>query len=77
MPRGGGFLLIYSITSRESFEEVLTFYQEILQSKNGGSFPVVLIANKSDMEHERQVGTNGRPPPSPSITFFRPFRRNG
>lgn len=30
-PPGEGFLLVYSITSRSSFEEVSTFHQQILR----------------------------------------------
>lgn len=30
-PSGEGFLLVYSITSRSSFEEVSTFHQQILR----------------------------------------------
>jgi len=36
---GEGFLLVYSITSRSSFEEVSTFHQQILRvSPNLGTF---------------------------------------
>ena len=63
MRMGEGFLLVYSITSRNSFEEVSTFHQRIQQVKNKDSFPVILIANKCDREYERQVGSNGAYPP--------------
>jgi len=51
-----GFLLVYSITSRRSFEEVVTAYQLILRSKRKGRFSVILVANKCDLESEREVG---------------------
>jgi hypothetical protein len=60
MRTGEGFLLVYSITSRNSFEEISTFHQQILRVKDQDSFPVVLIANKCDLEYERQVGMNGK-----------------
>jgi GTPase KRas protein len=63
-----GFLLVYSITSRNSFEEISTFEQQILRVKDKVSFPIILIANKCDLMHGRQVGMNGtsrRTPPSP------------
>jgi len=72
MRTGEGFLLVYSITSRNSFEEISTFHQQILRVKDKDSFPVILIANKCDLEYERQVGMNGtyphtRPSPGPSV----------
>ena len=36
MRSGEGFLLVYSITSRSSFEEVQTFFQQILRVKGKG-----------------------------------------
>jgi len=62
MRTGEGFLLVYSITSRNSFEEISTFHQQILRVKDKDSFPVILIANKCDLEYERQVGMNGAVP---------------
>ncbi|OBZ72409.1 Ras-like protein [Grifola frondosa] len=61
MRTGEGFLLVYSITSRNSFEEISTFYQQILRVKDQDSFPVIVVANKSDLEYERQVGMNVLP----------------
>lgn len=60
MRTGEGFLLVYSITSRNSFEEISTFHQQILRVKDQDSFPVVVVANKCDLEFERQVGMNGK-----------------
>ena len=59
MRTGEGFLLVYSITSRDSFEEISTFHQQILRVKDQDSFPVIVVANKCDLEYERQVGMNG------------------
>jgi GTPase KRas protein len=56
---GQGFLLVYSITSRNSFEDISTFYQYILRAKDLDYFPVIIVANKCDLEYERQVGING------------------
>ena len=50
---------MYSITSRNSFEEIRTFYQQILRVKGRDSFPVILVATKCDLEYERQVGVDG------------------
>ncbi|CAK5268816.1 unnamed protein product [Mycena citricolor] len=60
MRTGEGFLLVYSITSRDSFEEISTYHQQILRVKDMDSFPVIVVANKCDLEYERQVGMNGQ-----------------
>jgi GTPase KRas protein len=57
MRNGEGFLLVYSITSRMSFEEISTFHQQICRVKDKDLFPMVLVANKSDLESERQVSS--------------------
>ena len=59
MRAGEGFLLVYSITSRNSFEEIRTFHQQISRVKGQDSFPFILVANKCDLEYERQVGVDG------------------
>lgn len=62
MISGEGFLLVYSVTSRTSFEEIRTFYQQILRVKDQDAVPMILIANKCDLEYERQVSRNGEIP---------------
>lgn len=59
MRTGEGFLLVYSLTSRESFEEIVTFHDQILRVKDREKFPMVIVANKSDLENERQVSLSG------------------
>jgi len=63
MRTGEGFLLVYSITSRSSFEEISTFQQQILRVKDRDSYPIVVVANKADLEHERQVSSQGKVTP--------------
>ena len=58
MRDGEGFILMCSITSRESFEKISPFHQQILQIKDKGNFSTVLVGNKCDLEHECQVGAN-------------------
>ncbi|KAG1175532.1 hypothetical protein G6F70_004681 [Rhizopus microsporus] len=55
MRNGEGFILVYSITSYLSFEEVNTFYQQIRRVKDRDFFPMILVGNKCDLEGERQV----------------------
>jgi GTPase KRas len=62
MRTGEGFLLVYSITSRSSFEEISTFQQQILRVKDVEGYPIIVVANKSDLPEERQVSTQGMSP---------------
>lgn len=59
MRSGEGFLLVYSITSRLSFEEITPFYHQILRVQDRQSYPMVLVGNKKDLEFERQVSSQG------------------
>lgn len=55
MHTGEGFLLVYSIIDRNSFEEIPKFYRQILRVKDKVDFPMILVANKADLEVERVV----------------------
>ena len=50
-----GFILVYSITDRESFNLVQTIYYKVRDELNGGNQPIILIGNKSDLTSQRQV----------------------
>ncbi|ELP95336.1 ras, putative [Entamoeba invadens IP1] len=55
-----GYLLVYPINSKEKFKEVVVFHQRIYKELNKTSdekIALVLCANKSDLEQERQVST--------------------
>eukprot|EP00049_Salpingoeca_infusionum_P003808 m.71001 g.71001 ORF g.71001 m.71001 type:complete len:195 (+) comp12279_c0_seq1:992-1576(+) len=58
MRTGEGFLLVYSIIDKNSFEEIQTFHSQILRVKDKDDFPMILVGNKSDLDSERQV-SNG------------------
>lgn len=64
MRTGEGFLLVYSITSRQSYEEIMTFQQQILRVKDKDYFPIIVVGNKCDLEGERQVSKEGTLHPS-------------
>eukprot|EP01101_Sappina_pedata_P005995 TRINITY_DN287_c0_g1_i1.p1 TRINITY_DN287_c0_g1~~TRINITY_DN287_c0_g1_i1.p1 ORF type:complete len:187 (-),score=60.55 TRINITY_DN287_c0_g1_i1:25-585(-) len=53
--RGQGFLCVYSIASRSSFDEITLFRDQILRVKDSDSVPFSLCGNKSDLDHQRQV----------------------
>ena len=48
MRTGEGFLLVYSITDRQSFEEIMTFQQQILRVKDKDYFPMIVVGNKPE-----------------------------
>jgi GTPase SAR1 family protein len=69
-----GFLLVYSILDKASFDYIQRFRRHVLEIRNIGSssvskadqqtgassstIPCVLVANKADMVHLRQVPTH-------------------
>ena len=56
MRSGQGFLIVYSVTSRSSFDwEINSFREGILRVKDMDSVPMVLVGNKCDLDEERQV----------------------
>lgn len=55
MRTGEGFLLVYSITSRQSFEEMITYQQQILRVKDRDYFPIIVVGNKCDLDKDRAV----------------------
>ena len=69
MRTGEGFLLVYSITSRQSFEEILTFQQQILRVKDKDYFPIIIVGNKCDLDAEREVSRQGTLSDRPEIYF--------
>ncbi|KAI8869345.1 ras-domain-containing protein [Ramicandelaber brevisporus] len=55
-----GFLLVFSITSRSSFDEVLqmiNFIRRIKDLGTTGSWPISVVGNKADLEYLRQIRT--------------------
>eukprot|EP01098_Paradermamoeba_levis_P017152 TRINITY_DN966_c0_g1_i4.p1 TRINITY_DN966_c0_g1~~TRINITY_DN966_c0_g1_i4.p1 ORF type:complete len:190 (-),score=64.75 TRINITY_DN966_c0_g1_i4:59-628(-) len=57
MRTGQGFVCVYAITSRSSFDEITSFRSQILRVKDAEKVPMVLVGNKADLESERQVTT--------------------
>ena len=53
-----GFIMVYSITSRKSFDKLSSLYEHLLIVKDRDILPMVLIGNKCDLEIERQVSTD-------------------
>ncbi|XP_059165063.1 ras-related protein M-Ras-like [Physella acuta] len=55
MRKGDGFLLVYSVTDRQSFENISNFHTQILRVKDRDTFPMIIAANKVDLLHQRLV----------------------
>ncbi|GAB6018586.1 Ras-protein R-Ras2 [Chamberlinius hualienensis] len=57
MRSGEGFLLVFSVTERSSFEEIYKFHKQILRVKDRDEFPMLMVGNKADLEQQRTVST--------------------
>lgn len=61
-----GYVLVYSIASRASFEMIQTVYDKILNYTGTSTIPCVLVGQKSDLHsqryatHSRQASAGGR-----------------
>jgi GTPase KRas protein len=55
MRTGEGFILVYSITSRPSFDAVQTLQQQLLSIKKKSYVPMILVGTKCHKEHKRAV----------------------
>ena len=52
---GEGFLCVYSITMKDTFNAVHRFYDHILQVKGKDEVPLILVGSKCDLETDREV----------------------
>ncbi|KAI6217500.1 Ras-like protein 2 isoform X2 [Aphelenchoides fujianensis] len=60
---GDGFLLVFSLTNRESLEYIKRLYRHIERVKDRDYFPMILVGNKSDLEAQRQASSSFGAPP--------------
>lgn len=52
---GQGFVIVYSITSMQTFQDIHTMKEQIMRVKGTDRIPMLLVGNKSDLEHQREV----------------------
>ena len=52
-----GFICVYAVTSRSTFDEMAGFRGQILRVKDEDTVPMLLAGNKCDLEEGRQVTT--------------------
>lgn len=50
-----GYVLVYSVVCRKSFQLLQEVQKKVEDFRKGASVPIVVIANKSDLAHMRQV----------------------
>lgn len=55
MKSGQGFLLVFSITSLSSLNELYELREQIIRIKDDDHVPLVIVGNKSDLEDDRAV----------------------
>lgn len=55
MKQGQGFLLVFSITSASSLNELSELREQIIRIKDDEKVPLVIVGNKSDLEEDRAV----------------------
>lgn len=51
------FLVVYSVASRSSFVVAADCLRHLSRGRSSDSIPILLLANKKDLEHARQVST--------------------
>jgi len=52
-----GYVLVYSVTSKASFDHIISINDKILNSLGTNSCPRVLVGNKTDLIYERVIST--------------------
>ena len=50
-----GFMLVYSINDKETFDGLKIRYDEIVKCKKEKKYSVIIVGNKKDLEKEREV----------------------
>lgn len=55
MRDGDGFMMLYSIIDRSTFEEMKNFHTSLTRVKNNDNPAMVLVGNKCDLSDDRQV----------------------
>ncbi|KAI3381679.1 hypothetical protein SNEBB_004575 [Seison nebaliae] len=55
MRSGDGFLLVYAVVDRSTFDNIDLFHAQIRRVKDRDEFPMILVANKVDLANRRVV----------------------
>lgn len=52
---GQGFVVVYSLTNHQTFQDIKGMKEQITRVKGTDRVPILLVANKMDLEHQREV----------------------
>lgn len=52
---GQGFVVVYSITNHQTFQDVKNMKEQIVRVKGTDRVPILLVGNKLDIAHQREV----------------------
>lgn len=55
MRQGKGFIIVYAVDDRASFEEAEEFYNDLIRTKGSTNVPIVICGNKCDLEDKRVI----------------------
>ncbi|KAF5283425.1 hypothetical protein FQA39_LY04801 [Lamprigera yunnana] len=55
---GQGFVVVYSLTNHQTFQDIRSMKELITRVKGTERVPILLVANKVDLEHQREVTTD-------------------
>lgn len=48
-------MMVYTVVSRKSFDALWEVKSKIDDAKKGGTLPIIVVGNKCDLAHMRQV----------------------
>ena len=54
---GQGFVVCYSLTNHQTFQDIKTMKEQIVRVKGNDKVPILLVGNKVDLDHQREVPT--------------------
>ena len=52
---GDGFLLVFAINDKNSFDLIPKIIENIIKLKHDKAFPMILVGNKQDLDNNREV----------------------
>uniref|UniRef100_A0A8D8J4P2 small monomeric GTPase n=3 Tax=Culicinae TaxID=43817 RepID=A0A8D8J4P2_CULPI len=55
---GDAFVVVYSICDKASFEEAADYLQQLTKLKLPSYYTILLLGNKSDLDHAREISVN-------------------
>ncbi|XP_063729261.1 ras-related protein M-Ras-like [Symsagittifera roscoffensis] len=58
MRNGDGFMLVFSVIDHSSLDGIPPLHKQILRVKDVDTCPMILVANKIDLVHQRKIYSN-------------------